>query len=58
MPRELPLDKQKGVRSSQYTSEQFQRLIVATGQWRRLFDEPFRETSPDNAAMESFFHRR
>ena len=39
MPRESPLDKQRSVSSSQYSSEQFQRLIGR--QRRRLFDEPF-----------------
>ena len=31
MPRESPLDKQKGVSGSQYTSEQFQRLMADNG---------------------------
>jgi putative transposase len=31
MPLESPLDKQKGVRAGQYTSQQFQRLMADNG---------------------------
>jgi putative transposase len=47
-----PLDKQKGVRGSQYTSEQFQRLLAE----HRIVCSMSRSGNVwDNAAMESFF---
>jgi putative transposase len=51
-PRESPLDKQKGVRGSQYVSEQFQRLMADNG----VVCSMSRSGNVwDNAAMESFF---
>jgi putative transposase len=48
----LPLDKQKGVQGSQYTSEQFQRLMADNGVTCSMSRSG---NVWDNAAMESFF---
>jgi hypothetical protein len=51
-PRESPLDKQKGVQGSQYTSEQFRTLMADHG-----IDCSMSRSGNvwDNAVMESFF---
>ena len=51
MPRESPLDKQKGVRGSQYASEVYRELLAAHG----LAGSMSRHGNPyDNAKAESF----
>ena len=47
----MPLDQQKGVQGSQYTSEQFQRLMADNG----VCSMSRSGNVWDNAAMESFF---
>ena len=51
-PPASPLDKQKGVQGSQYTSDQFQRLLADHGITCAM-SRPGNVW--DNSAMESFF---